>query len=155
MCCSRMLYLSTLCYNWINILSHNCCVLLMCYLLHLSFESKKKKAVGNWIRRSSGDQADYRSYYLLQDRGPDMTPPYSETSQREEETDRQEVRGTRKRFTLSHNKMSQKILNWKPGWSWGGMSSSKHSVIGWDTCQSSQNIPKHTSLAWMSYLRWE
>lgn len=44
------------------------------------------------------EKADYRSYYLLQDRGPDMTPPYSETSQREEQTDtqtdRQEVRGT-------------------------------------------------------------
>lgn len=51
-------------------------------------------AAGNWIKQCSGDvalaeQADYWCYYLLQDRGPDMTPPYSETSEREEETDRQ------------------------------------------------------------------
>lgn len=51
-------------------------------------------AAGNLIRQCSGDaalaeQADYWCYYLLQDRGPDMTPPYSETSQREEETDKQ------------------------------------------------------------------
>lgn len=40
------------------------------------------------MQRWSVQQGDYRSYYLLQDRGPDMTPPYSETSQKGEETDR-------------------------------------------------------------------
>lgn len=41
------------------------------------------------ISEAVTEQADYRSYYLLQDRGPDMTPPYSETSQRgERQTDR-------------------------------------------------------------------
>lgn len=56
-------------------------------------------AAGNWItqtrqtavviRVALAEQADYRIYYLLQDRGPDMTPPDSVISQREEQTDRQ------------------------------------------------------------------